>query len=945
MNPGIKWLSILFFTSAVTLLLITGCAGTLNVLAGQNSDWSGVSLRAGDDIITFDYGVHYRKSLIDERGSVYLIGMADAQSDVDPGRDYVVSLDGGYCLVVLKIDEMGNTMWVRTWDNPVGFTCHHSGFTPDGNLMITGSVTASFDMDPGDDQDIFEAVDRYNMVTLVLNPDGEYVHGFGSNHRITDACQDGQGNLYVTGTLEYGTPDLDPGPGEDVFETFRYNVYVSKFSPDGTYIWSRVWDWTPDVNIPRIAADSEGNLFIAGQLKQVIDLDPSDETCMEEPTGNNSDIFIVKLDPEGNFSDSGIWRDSHLDHQINDIATDSSGRVLIAGSGIESYPMGGCCWGRSDQAFIACFDNQLELEYDHIWGVHSVVNTIEVDPGDIVYLQGTFSDPDTIDIERYERELPDENTGDQAGDGGYYTTEEYRPALIKLDQFGNMVETRIWEAQRRFASVATDSEGVIYLTSGEFIRIGKNDPVMEAGAVMRRPDYTIEPSVEWVTYIGKQGYTGWDSSTGSGLTNGTLLTDICMDTDGGIYIVGMGGEPVDFDPGPDEMILPTEDIDCTWGFLAKYSVDGEFQWARSWLHSIIRSCTIHPSGDVLITGTGTHHREMDLDPGIGPNHVDQRVKEGIDGFACRLTPDGDYVWGKLFGHENEQHGDVICADCDGNIYIIGRSAANTGEGFEGDMDFDPVPGVYESTWRLRTFLVKLNSDGEIQWSRDWSGSTSTNTYWQTYYGLVTDSANNVYIAASGGYVEDIDLDPGEARDVQSCDGYLLSLTTDGEYRWGWPYDGQLEPHVQRLDLTPDGNVMLFGIRRCEISSYGGFVAEFDESGQEIMSSNFDGQNYRLGMIPYDMAVCPDGRIAIAATRSGFLSCEGAFNRSETATIHTYDSTLMMLDSTGTLESFRYWGVWNYVNKATAVEVDDDGNIYLAGITDGLFLMKIPGTDL
>ncbi|WP_342083588.1 hypothetical protein [Dyadobacter sp. OTU695] len=115
-------------------------------------------------------------------------------------------------------------------------------------------------------------------------------------------------------------------------------------------------------------------------------------------------------------------------------------------------------------------------------------------------------------------------------------------------------------------------------------------------------------------------------------------------------------------------------------------------------------------------------------------------------------------------------------DASGNIYLGGK--------FDGTIDFDPGPGVFNMSGPAGTgtgFFVKLDPFGNFLLARSIITSTIINTRGSTY--LEVDPAGNVY--ASGVFGGTTDMDPGAGTfnltAQGSSDVYFLKLDTNGNF--------------------------------------------------------------------------------------------------------------------------------------------------------------------
>lgn len=92
--------------------------------------------------------------------------------------------------------------------------------------------------------------------------------GGSSNDSAASAAVDvdASGNIYVTGYF-FGTADFGGGPLIGVAGVFGSDIFVAKYSPNGTHIWSKHFGSTLGNNSGEgIAVDPAGDVFVAGKI-------------------------------------------------------------------------------------------------------------------------------------------------------------------------------------------------------------------------------------------------------------------------------------------------------------------------------------------------------------------------------------------------------------------------------------------------------------------------------------------------------------------------------------------------------------------------------------------------------------------------------------------------------------------------------------------------------
>jgi hypothetical protein len=205
-------------------------------------------------------------------------------------------------------------------------------------------------------------------------------------------------------------------------------------------------------------------------------------------------------------------------------------------------------------------------------------------------------------------------------------------------------------------------------------------------------------------------------SRGIGGSQDDWAKAVALDSSGGIIIIGWSGSgSVDFGGGP---------INLVSAYLARYSPDGVYQWARPLGTTIADGSAIQTdSGGNIIVG-GFFVGSCDF--GGGPV---ASVQTG-DAFLAKYTPAGGYLWAVRAGG-SAAYGTLvsqIAVDHSDQIVVTGFT---TGAGDMGGVSF---PGFGGND----IFLVKYSATGVPLWSRSFGGSGRDRGK-----GIAIDSLNNI----------------------------------------------------------------------------------------------------------------------------------------------------------------------------------------------------------
>jgi hypothetical protein len=281
---------------------------------------------------------------IDNWGNIYTIGSFALTADFDPGPGTVTLSAGAYCdIFILKLNANGDYVYAK---NIGGFNyCVGRSIAIDamGNLYATGSFSDTVDFDPG--AGIFNLIAPRSNQFVASDPDifilkldssGNFIwaQNFGSTREdIGQAIHvDANGNVYTTGVFEQ-TVDFQWGGNTFNLSVSLYeDMFVLKSDSSGNFIWAKQIHSSSFYDSGNgITADTAGNVYITGSFAGTVDLDPGIDSFFVSTPSSSSDIFILKLNANGNF----VWGNSAGGTGTDvgeQILLDATGNIFTVGS-------------------------------------------------------------------------------------------------------------------------------------------------------------------------------------------------------------------------------------------------------------------------------------------------------------------------------------------------------------------------------------------------------------------------------------------------------------------------------------------------------------------------------------------------------------------------------------------------------------------------------------
>lgn len=243
---------------------------------------------------------------------------------------------------------------------------------------------------------------------------------------------------------------------------------------------------------------------------------------------------------------------------------------------------------------------------------------------------------------------PDSGTGPDAGDPGDSGTgcAACVGTPLGIRSFGDAGDDIPMDS-------ATDRQG-------NLIIVGYFDGTLDLGA---GPMTSGELSDVFVVKLRPDGTAMWSKRFGD--DNQQEAQRVAVDADGNVVIIGTFRGTVDFGGGP---LVSAGSRDA---FVVKLDADGNHVWSKRFGdrdEQFGRGVATDGQGNVFIAGTawGT------VDFGGGP-----LKSAGFDDiFVAKLDKDGQHLWSKLFGDAQTQEAWDLATDADGNVamaaYILGN---------------------------------------------------------------------------------------------------------------------------------------------------------------------------------------------------------------------------------------------------------------------------------
>jgi hypothetical protein len=345
--------------------------------------------------------------VIDKDGNVITTGNFAGTVDFNPGAEVANLTSTGLLddVFISKLDPSGNYLWAKSFGGTGRDSGLHVATDLSGNICVTGIFTGTVDFDPGDQVANLTFFADLDVFISKFDSSGNYRWAKSVGDTAQDVGQgisfDSSGNIYSFGRFNKSV-DFNPGGQGGLLTADGNNtdMFISKFDPAGTFLWSKRIGGTGADGAAFNAFDSDGNIVVAGYFNGTVDFDPGER--VETLTAIvSSEMFIAKFAPTGNYLWAKRIGGTGADRGLN-IAVDSSGNIYSTGKftgTVDFNPGGQAGVLTSDSSSEDVFISKYNPSGSFLWakriggaGADRGLN-LAVDSSGNVYSAGYFSGP------------------------------------------------------------------------------------------------------------------------------------------------------------------------------------------------------------------------------------------------------------------------------------------------------------------------------------------------------------------------------------------------------------------------------------------------------------------------------------------------------------------------------------------------------------------------
>ncbi|HLM76156.1 MAG TPA: hypothetical protein VK459_25795, partial [Polyangiaceae bacterium] len=226
----------------------------------------------------------------------------------------------------------------------------------DGSVVMVGGITHSVDLGGGPLSEQF-AIDAF---AAKYDAEGKHLwsqsFGMGGNNDAYTVAADSAANVILGGkfseAINFGA--------ETLTSAGLYDAFIAKFDPSGKHLWSKRFGDSTHEDVLTTTADKDGNIVLSGTFRGMVNFGGAD---MFANCGAQGDLYVVKLDPQGNH----LWSKSFCTSGVvksRGAGIDGQGNIFLAGELDGAVDFGG---GELAADIGDAFVVKFAPSGDHLW--------------------------------------------------------------------------------------------------------------------------------------------------------------------------------------------------------------------------------------------------------------------------------------------------------------------------------------------------------------------------------------------------------------------------------------------------------------------------------------------------------------------------------------------------------------------------------------------------
>lgn len=237
----------------------------------------------------------------------------------------------------------------------------------DANIIIGGQFWGNGDFRNGDFEEITQG--GYDAFIQKIDSNGVLVwsqfYGTAGEDGIRCITHTNSNEIILSGVYS-GTVDLNFGEGEFlVSSNGEYDFFVLKLAENGDFLWAKTFGSIGFEHATAIHVDRFGDILLTGEFDFSFDSDPGLGVNWLNSSGAISDVFLIKLDSNGNFLwDKTIY--SNGEDRASAVKSDTNGNVFSIGDFSSVVQFEGFSLANTN-GFEDIFIQKLDKNGNYVW--------------------------------------------------------------------------------------------------------------------------------------------------------------------------------------------------------------------------------------------------------------------------------------------------------------------------------------------------------------------------------------------------------------------------------------------------------------------------------------------------------------------------------------------------------------------------------------------------
>jgi Secretion system C-terminal sorting domain/Beta-propeller repeat len=773
----------------------------------------------------------------DLQGNLYCVGTFNGAVDFDPGIGIDIrNAVGASDIFILKMDTLGNFLWVQTIGGLGNETPNKIRINNNGEIIVAGYFENSVDFDPNIGVVNLTSYGNKDMFIISLSNVGalnwaKQIGGIGN-----DEIQ----SLFVKNNLIYCSgyfeDIVDFNTGSSLFlDTAKgaTDAFVLSLDSVGTFVNEFSIKGSNFENASGVTLDSLNNIIVVGSFKDSIDINSGAGVYSLSSLGGK-DAFLAKYTNSGNFT-LGFSIGNVAEIEIKDVISVSNNKIVVCGQyqGLTDFNPGSAInYQNLSGGFVAyytalgAYDWAATLQSYATFQVNSPYSELKAlcKSNSNAFVAGA------IDLRA------NGTTGYRLGKINYSNN--------NFPVYDYIVAEPAPSETAKF--IGTDSIGNVY-TSGSFSYSTDLDP--STGIDLKESPTFKNAYIQKLDSNGAYLFTKHFENV--------LFDDMFIDNSGNQFVVGRYSGYIDLDPslgissflsGPNK----------TNGFFAKYDQFGNLVFSKnlenysSNNNSEFFKIVTDFNGNIFISATSAIY---DFDPSA---NVDTNlVTTNSYGMLIKYDLLGNFLWVKPTGGVPKG----LKIDYANKLIIYGGVFNGTAPDYDPGVGVVNLPIVFNAE---KVFLSKWDNNGQFIFAKGWDGNiTSTVNFFIALSDVAVDSLNNLFVLLGSNAL--VDVDPGTNFIASNGQQFVIKLNTNGDYLWHKAFieDATNVSYTPQRSIAIDKKWNIVFTRRFQYlladydpsptnvfylngNGYTGFMY-LDSAGKFLMAKSLKGNNSWMGI--------------------------------------------------------------------------------------------------